>query len=85
MVFDKKLISGKEYLDAILADWEGYEPLRQKILNDVPHYGNADPYADDEMKYVIELYYNITRAFSTHRCQVYKWRYFRRVRPCSTG
>ncbi len=72
MVFDKKLISGKEYLDAILADWEGYEPLRQRILNEVPHYGNADPYADDEMKYVIELYYNISRAFSTHRCEVYK-------------
>ena len=27
MIFDKKLISAKEYLDAILADWEGYEPV----------------------------------------------------------
>jgi formate C-acetyltransferase len=72
MIFDKKLVSGKEYLDAILANWEGYEPLRQRILNEVPHYGNADPYADAEMKYVIDLLLNISRAFSTHRCKVYK-------------
>ncbi|MBQ8975019.1 MAG: formate C-acetyltransferase/glycerol dehydratase family glycyl radical enzyme, partial [Oscillospiraceae bacterium] len=71
-VFDKKLISAQEYLKAILANWEGYEPLRQRILNEVPHYGNADPYADEEMKYLIDLYYKIGRAFSTHRCKVYK-------------
>ena len=72
MVFDKKLITGKEFLDAILANWEGYELLRQRILNEVPHFGNADPYADEEMKYVIDLYYNLSRAYSTHRCKVYK-------------
>ena len=36
------------------ANWEGYEPLRQQILNNVPHYGNADPYADDELKWVVD-------------------------------
>ena len=72
MIFDKKLITAKEYLDAILANWEGYEPLRQRILNEVPHYGNADPYADSEMKYIIDLYYDISRAFSNKRCKVYK-------------
>ena len=72
MVFDKKLVSGKEYLDAILANWEGYEPLRQRIINEVPHYGNADPYADMEQKYVMDLYYSITRAFHNARCKVYK-------------
>ncbi|MBO7738755.1 MAG: formate C-acetyltransferase/glycerol dehydratase family glycyl radical enzyme, partial [Oscillospiraceae bacterium] len=72
MIFDNNFVSKEEYLKAILANWEGYEPLRQRILNEVPHYGNADPYADDEMKYVIDLYYNISRAFSTHRCKVYK-------------
>jgi formate C-acetyltransferase len=25
-----------------------------------------------EMKYVIDLYYNLSRAYSTHRCKVYK-------------
>ncbi len=72
MVFDKKLVTGEEFLKAILANWEGYEALRQRVLTEVPHFGNADPYADEEMKYVVDLYYNISRAFSTHRCKVYK-------------
>jgi formate C-acetyltransferase len=72
MVFDKKLVSAKEFLDAILANWEGYEVLRQRVMNEVPHYGNADPYADQELQWVMDLYYNITRAFHNSRCKVYK-------------
>ncbi|MDR1217447.1 MAG: hypothetical protein LBJ99_02550, partial [Oscillospiraceae bacterium] len=72
MVFDKKLISGKELLDAVLADWEGKEPLRQRVLSEVPHYGNADPYADMELKWVIDLYYKLCSECSNQRCKVYK-------------
>ena len=72
MVFDKKLVSADEYLKAILANWEGYEELRQRVLTEVPHFGNDDPYADCEMKYVTDLYYNISRNFSTERCTTYK-------------
>ena len=72
IVYDKKIATREEFLDAILKNWEGYEGLRQRVLNEVPHYGNNDPYADAEMKYVMDLYYNITRAFSTCRCKVYK-------------
>ncbi len=72
ILFDKKLATKEEYLDAILNNWEGHEELRQTILKKVPHYGNNDPYADEEMKYVIDLYYNICRKFSTERCKVYK-------------
>ena len=72
LVFDKKLVSAKEYLDAILADWEGYEPLRQRIINEVPHYGNADEYADAQHKYVMDLYYDMCRPYHNTRCKVYK-------------
>jgi len=72
MVFDKKLVSAKEFLDAILANWEGYEPLRQQVLNEVPHFGNADPYADVEMQYVTDLYYRLAQTYSNPRCKVYK-------------
>ena len=72
LVFDKKIVSGRELLDAVLADWEGYEPLRQRIINEVPHYGNADPYADEQQKYVMDLYYDICRPFHNARCKVYK-------------
>jgi len=72
MVFDKKLCTAKELYDAVMANWEGYEPLRQRIINEVPHFGNGDPYADEEMKYLLDLYYRITRKFYTHRAKVYK-------------
>ena len=49
MVFDKKLCTAKELYDAFMANWEGYEDLRQQVLNNVPHFGNDDPYADAEM------------------------------------
>jgi formate C-acetyltransferase len=72
MVFDKQLCSGKELLDAVLANWEGHEPLRQLILAEVPHYGNADPYADEELKWIIDLYYQICTECHSTRSKVYK-------------
>ena len=72
LVFDKKIVTGRELLDAVLANWEGYEPLRQRIINEVPHYGNADPYADEQQKYVMDFYYNVCRPFHNTRCKVYK-------------
>ena len=72
IVYDKKIATQKEFLQAILDNWEGHEELRQIALNMVPHYGNNDPYADKEMTYVMNLYYDITRAFSTCRCTTYK-------------
>ncbi|MCL2365891.1 MAG: hypothetical protein FWC75_02465 [Oscillospiraceae bacterium] len=72
MVFDKKLCTGKELLDAVLANWEGYENLRTQILNEVPHFGNADPYADEFMKWVCDTYYDICKECYSERAKVYK-------------
>ncbi|MCQ2405980.1 MAG: hypothetical protein MJ067_02040 [Oscillospiraceae bacterium] len=72
LVFDKKLVDAKTYLDAILADWVGYEDLQQMIINQVPHYGNGDKYADEQMTYLMDFYYNTSRPYSTARCKVYK-------------
>jgi len=72
MCFDKKLITTRELYDAVMANWEGYEPLRQQILSEVPHYGNADPYVDDEMGWLIDNYYRMCSECSSIRCKVYK-------------
>jgi len=72
MVFDKKLCTGKELLDAVLANWEGYEPLRQQVLNEVPHFGNANPYADRFMTWVCDTYYDICKECYSERAKVYK-------------
>jgi formate C-acetyltransferase len=63
LCFDTKKVSLRELYDALCANWEGYESLRQMILNEVPHYGNdidevdelarwcSDVYADNLMSY----------------------------------
>ncbi len=72
MCFDKKLCTTRELYDAYMANWEGYEPLRQKILSTVPHYGNADPSADEQMKWVVDAYYDICTECYSRRCRIFK-------------
>ena len=55
-----------------MANWEGYETLRHQILNEVPHYGNDDPYADEQMKWICDTYYDsCSKCYST-RAKHYK-------------
>ncbi|MDR2529918.1 MAG: hypothetical protein LBC65_00050 [Oscillospiraceae bacterium] len=74
MCFDKKLITTRELYDAVMANWEGreYEILRQRILAEVPHYGNADGYADRFLTWAVDTYYNTCKDCSSQRSSVYK-------------
>jgi formate C-acetyltransferase len=72
MCFDKRLCTTRELYDAVMADWAGYENLRQTVLAEAPHYGNGDPYADEELKWVVDLYYKLCRGASSQRSKVYK-------------
>ncbi len=47
LCFDDKTVSLRELYDALDANWEGYEDLRQTIINAVPHYGNDIDEVDD--------------------------------------
>jgi formate C-acetyltransferase len=67
MVFDRKECTARELHDALMANWEGFEPLRQKILNDVPHYGNDDDYVDQFARWATSLYADIVNATRTPR------------------
>jgi formate C-acetyltransferase len=72
MCFDKKLCTTRELYDAFMANWEGYEVLRQQIISKVPHFGNDDPYADKYMKWICDLYYDICGECHSVRSKVYK-------------
>ena len=72
MVYDKKLCSAKELYDAVMANWEGHEVLRQQILNEVPHFGNDDPYADSIMRWVTDEYYNLCQQCFSKRSKKFK-------------
>ncbi len=57
IVFDEKRVTGSEFLKALKANWEGYEPLYALVNGDrMHHYGNDDDYADDLAKFVMATY-----------------------------
>ena len=45
LIFRDKKYTLEELVAALMADWEGYEPMRQDFLN-APKYGNDDDFAD---------------------------------------
>ena len=46
-VYEEKLCTMAELLDALDADWKGYEELRTKILRKGKFFGNNDPLSND--------------------------------------
>ena len=72
MCFDEKLATTRELYEAVMANWEGYEPLRSQIITQVPHYGNGDPYADMEMKWICDTYYDACKECYSMRSSNYK-------------
>ena len=56
LCFDQKLCSTRTLYDAVMANWEGYDELRQLIQGRAPHYGNDDPAADQYVRFVAQVY-----------------------------
>lgn len=46
LVYEDRVVTLKEYIKAVKANWEGYEALRQTALSRVPKYGNDDAGSD---------------------------------------
>ena len=70
--FDKKICTTRELYDAMMANWEGHEDLRQRLLAEVPHFGNSDPYADKWMKFATESYADLCASKSSHYAKYYR-------------
>ncbi len=56
-VFEKKIVTMKNLIAALDADFAGAEDLRQRLLNKTPKYGNDDDTADDHARRVFEAYF----------------------------
>jgi formate C-acetyltransferase len=61
LVFDEKKLTMAELLEAVAANFEGKEAIRQMCLN-APKYGNNDPYADSIGHDIEEFFINLTRS-----------------------
>jgi len=56
LIFDDKSVEAKDLYDALQTNWEGKEMLRQKILNEVPFYGNDNEEPDQIMTWITTLW-----------------------------
>ncbi len=59
LCFDDKTVPLKTLYDALQNNWEGYEDLRQTIINDVPHYGNDNDEVDGLASWALGLFAGI--------------------------
>ena len=62
MVFDKKLCTARELYDAVMANWEGYEPLRRRLMKETPHYGNDLDYPDEIAEWISKVFNDKVRS-----------------------
>jgi formate C-acetyltransferase len=62
MVFDKKLCTARELYDALMANWEGHETLRQRIMKEIPHYGNDLDYPDEIAEWLSKVFNDKVRS-----------------------
>ena len=46
LVYEDKAITMDELIEAMDADYEGYEDIRQMLINRAPKYGNDNDYVD---------------------------------------
>ena len=58
-VFDRQNITMDELLQALLANFEGYEHLQHTLLYHTPKYGNDDDYVDSITKDIFNVYYDL--------------------------
>ena len=56
LCFDDKTVSLQTMYDALQANWEGYDELRQIIINEVPHYGNDLEEVDGLASWALEQF-----------------------------
>jgi len=64
LVFDDQAISMSELLDALDANFEGKEELRQMLLNRAPKYGNDDDYVDSLVYTAIDIETTAMKKFA---------------------
>jgi pyruvate formate-lyase/glycerol dehydratase family glycyl radical enzyme len=57
MVFDAQQMSLCELVKAMDVNFEGYEPLRQRLVNRTHKYGNDDDYTDQIMLQIFNAYF----------------------------
>jgi formate C-acetyltransferase len=72
LVFDDKELTMKEFIDILDKNWEGHEDLRQRVITQIPKFGNDDDYVDLLAKEVHERSEAVYQEFTDEHGA--KWR-----------
>ena len=67
LCFEQKKCTTRELYDALMANWEGYEELRQYIIGRVPHYGNGDAKIDRFAAFTADSFSEFVPTLTSHR------------------
>jgi len=66
-IFDKKTTKMNVLLEALDADFEGYENLRHDLVYNSPKYGNDNDYADKYLTKIFDIFYDSINGRPTTR------------------
>jgi formate C-acetyltransferase len=67
LIYQDKKITWDQLLEAIKANFKGYEPIRQLCLNGVPKYGNENDFADGWASWVMDTWYDNVDWINTQK------------------
>ncbi len=70
-VYDEQTLTMEELLEALRADFQGYERLRQLLINRSPKWGNDDDRADELMRRAFLAFYQAVEGRPAPRGGVY--------------
>jgi pyruvate formate-lyase/glycerol dehydratase family glycyl radical enzyme len=73
LIYIDKKITWDQLLEAIRANWKGYENLRQLCINRVPKYGNDNDYADGWAAWVMDTWYDSVDWINTQKELIPYW------------
>jgi len=61
LAFEDRILSLQELANILSLDWDGYEQLRMRILNQLPHFGNNDNEVDEVASQIIKTFDRILK------------------------
>ena len=90
LVFEDQSVSMDDLLTAIELNYDGYEKLRQTLLNKAPKYGNDDPYADQVARQISrfwteEAFKHISPTGKRYRGGYLSWNYWIAYAPATAA
>ena len=74
-VFDNANLTMAELLDALRTNFEGHEKTRLLLWNKTPKYGNDDPYADDLLAKVFDIFFEAVNGRPNTKGGTYRVNY----------